>query len=91
MKTDTTNHIKDSNRHLENLIIFLSDKILTEESLECAPWEERWRLLEQMIENAYVEFLDEYDERKWLESEAEKVEVIMKITSKEISQKDTLR
>jgi len=31
MKTDANNHIKDSNRHLENLIIFLSDKILTEE------------------------------------------------------------
>ena len=30
-KTETTDLIKDSNRHLENLIIFLSDKILTEE------------------------------------------------------------
>jgi len=38
-----------------------------------------------MIENAYVEFLDEYDERKRLESEAGKVEIIMKITSKDIS------
>ncbi len=44
-----------------------------------------------MIENAYVEFLDEYDWRKQLESEAEKIEVIMKITNKDISNKDALK
>ena len=79
-KEDTNENIKDSNWHLENLIIFLSDKILTEEKEEVAPKEEQMKKLEQQIENAYVEFLDEYDKWKSLERETEKIERIMTIT-----------
>lgn len=70
---------------MENLIIFLSDKILTEEQEEVAPKEELVKKLEGQIENAYVEFLDEYDKRQSLERETEKIGIIMNITKQTIN------
>jgi hypothetical protein len=44
-----------------------------------------------MIENAYVEFLDEYDSRKSLESKTEKVEAHMTLTGKTIRNDKALK